>query len=315
MNDLSALRLFLAVTEESGFARGAQRLQMSAAQATRKIAALEAELGTRLFTRSTRRVSLTEAGAAFHVHALRIVSAVDETLEAVQASAARPHGRLRVGCRTALGRRLIVPYLHEFRARYPEVSVGLELTDSSMDILAGGLELGIDIGHLADSNLVARRLAETDSVLCASPDYIQRRGMPKHPRDLQWHDCITINAATGTRTWRFSRGRETATVRIKAALAVNDADGLMICACSGAGIVMVADWLPQEELRTGALVPILPDYQIEPRGTPITALYPSRVYLPQKARVFIDFFAEKCASLFGDERLAAHRPWTAGGSD
>ena len=300
MNDIDALRLFLAVAEESGFARAARRLQMSAAQATRKVAALEAELGTRLFTRSTRKVGLTEDGAAFRTHAERIVSAVDETLEAMHAGAARPHGRLRVACRTALGRRLIVPYLREFRILYPDVRVGLELTDATMDILAEGVDLGIDIGHLADSNLVARRLAETDSALCASPDYVQRRGMPLHPRDLESHDCITIYAATGRRTWRFSRGRETATVRIKAAVAVNDADALMICACSGAGIVMVADWLAQEELRTGALVPILPDYQIEPRGTPITALYPSRVYLPQKSRVFIEFVAEKCASLFGD---------------
>lgn len=302
MNDVGTVRLFLAVAEENGFARAARRLQMSAAQATRKIARLEAELGTRLFTRSTRKVALTEDGTAFRAHAGRIVSAVDETLEAMHANASRPHGRLRVSCRTALGRRIIVPYLHEFRSRYPDVSVGLELTDSSVDILAEGIEVGIDIGHLEDSSLVAWRLAETDSVLCASPDYIQRHGMPRHPRDLEAHECITINAVTGTRTWRFSRGRESATVRIKAALAVNDVDGLMICACSGAGIVMVADWLPQEELRTGALVQILPDYQIEPRGTPITALYPSRVYLPQKARVFIDFVGEKCTNLFGDGR-------------
>lgn len=299
MKDLEALRLFLAVAEEAGFSRAARRLGVSAAQATRRIASLEAELGVLLFARSTRHVALTEEGRAFQEHAIRIVATIDAAREAMHAGSARPQGRLRVVSRAAFARRVIVPFLREFRERYPAVTLGLELTDNRLDVLDSGADLGINVGRLEDSRLIARTLAETDSVLVASPDYLRRRGAPVRPVELERHDCVTINAVTGTRTWRFSGSRESTTVHIRAPLAVNDADALIACACSGAGIVMVSDWLAQAEIASGALVRVLGNYQIEPRGTPITALYPSRIYLPQKARAFIDFVAGKCRQLVG----------------
>jgi DNA-binding transcriptional LysR family regulator len=299
MKDLEALRLFIAVAEEGSFARAARRRRISAAVATRRIAALEAELGVRLFARSTRHVGLTQEGLLLLEHARGIVEAADVATEALQATGAEPSGRLRVLARAGLGRHIVVPYLGEFRQRYPAVSVSLELTEARiLDLQGRGCDVGVTIGRLDDSGLVARRLVETDSWLCASPDYLARRGVPHTPDDLARHDCLTIHAARGHATWDFSHAAERFSVRFDAPVAISDADALVGCARAGLGVVMVADWLVADDLARGALVRVLPDYQVEPRGTPITALYPSRIYLPGKARAFVDFLVEKCAERF-----------------
>jgi DNA-binding transcriptional LysR family regulator len=299
MKDLESLRLFLAVAEEASFSRAAHRLRLSPAAATRRIAMLEDELATRLFTRSTRHVGLTEAGWLLQEHARGIVEAVELAEDALRASGARPSGHLRVFARAGLGRHIVVPCLAGFRAVYPEISISLEMTESRiLDLHGTGCDVGISIGHLEDSNLVARRLAETDSLLFASPEYLAGRGCPMHPDDLARHDCLTINAAEGGATWHFSRGDERCEVRFRAPVAINDADALMAAARAGLGIVMVADWIAVEDLARGVLQAVLTEFQVEPRGTPITALYPSRSYLPLKVRVFVDFIAAYCAERF-----------------
>ena len=302
MKDIDTLRLFLAVAEEGSFARGARRLALSPAVATRRIAALEAELSVRLFARSTRKIELTTEGWLLHEHARAIVEAVVAAEDALRAAHAQPRGRLRVLARAGLGRHIVVPALPAFRARYPDIEVALHLTEARvLDVQGVGCDVGITIGHLADSSLVARRLIETDSLVCASPAYLQRRGQPRHPEDLERHDCLTINADENHATWRFSRGTERSEVRFRAPLAVNDADALMAFARSGLGIVLVADWTAREDLARGSLVEVLGDFQVEPRGTPITALYPSRRYLPAKVGAFLDFMAEYCAERFAPE--------------
>ncbi|MEQ8662799.1 MAG: LysR family transcriptional regulator [Gammaproteobacteria bacterium] len=305
MKDLDDLRLVLAITEEGSFAGAARRLGISPAVATRRIAALEAALATRLFTRSTRHVAPTQEGLLLVGHARGIVAAVEAAEEALGAARARPHGRLRVLARAGVGRHILVPLLGAFRARYPEVDIGLELTEQRvLDPVAHGCDIAVTIGHLEDSALVARRIFETDSLLCASPDYLARHGSPATPQALAEHACLTINAGDGVATWRFSRGREHCQVRIRAPLAINDADALLACARAGLGILLVTDWLVHAALAAGELVRILPDYQVEPRGTPITALYPSRSYLPLKARVFVDFLVEQCGARFADATSA-----------
>jgi DNA-binding transcriptional LysR family regulator len=304
MEDIGSIRLFLAVAEEEGFARAARRLGISAAAATRRIAALENALHTRLLARSTRRVSLTAEGEVYREHALGIVEAVEQSHEALRDFDGSPRGRLRVTARSSIGLRIIAPYLPEFRARYPQVSIGLELGDSALDIVAEGFDLAVTIGHLADSSLVARTLAVTDSLVCASPAYLKRRGRPTDPRELKDHECISFRARTGRNTWKFSKGSIRTNVGIVAALAVNHGEVLKQMALAGLGVVMVTDWLVQDELKDGSLERLFTDYVIEPRGTPITALYPSRSHLPQKVRVFLDFFAAKAAALLGPPHRA-----------
>ena len=206
MEDILALRLFLAIAETASFTQAARRLSLTPAMASRKMAALEAELGQRLFLRSTRRVSVTEHGAFLRRHAQRVIDAVDEAGEAMRGALARPSGRLRISCRAGLGSHFIVPYLAEFRASYPEVSVGLELVHERLaDLMLSGCDVAITIGHPAASNLVARRIAEIDSQIYASPAYLARHGTATSPQELEQHACLTMSAITGTTTWKLSR--------------------------------------------------------------------------------------------------------------
>jgi len=299
MEDLDSIRLFLAVAEEESFAGGARRLGLSAAGATRRIAALEDALNIRLLARSTRRVSLTAEGEVYREHAIGILDAVQQSHEALAEFDATPRGRLRVTSRTSIGLRLLVPYLCEFRTRYPEVSLGLELDDTPIDIVAEGFDVAIAMGHLDSSSLIGRTLAVTDSLVCASPDYLSRRGHPRDPRELRAHECLSFQARSGRNTWKFSRGSTRIDVRIEAALAINNGEALKHLALEGLGIVLVTDWLVKDELEDGSLVRLFADYAIEPQGMPITALYPSRVHLPLKVRAFLDFVAAKADALYG----------------
>jgi DNA-binding transcriptional LysR family regulator len=167
------------------------------------------------------------------------------------------------------------------------------------DLVSSGSDVGVTIGQLHDTALIARRIAETDSHLFASPDYLARRGVPRVPEDLAAHDCLTLAAATGMTTWVFSRGRTRHDVAIRAPVAVNDPDALVNCACAGLGVLMIADWLARPLVGAGRLVRVLCDYNVEPRGTPINVLYQSRSYVPQKVRAFIEFYSEKALEQFG----------------
>ena len=299
MDDIPALRLFLAIADTASFTQAARRLSLTPAMASRKMAALEATLGQRLFLRSTRKVSLTEHGAFLRQHAQRVIDAVDEADEALRGALARPAGRLRISCRAGLGSHFIVPYIPEFRAAYPEVTIGLELVhDRHSDLMASGCDVGVSIGQLTDSNLVARRVAETDSHLYASPDYLARHGTPRTPADLEQHACLTMSAVTGNTVWKLSKNGVRYDVPLRSPIAIDDADAVLLCARAGLGVILFADWFVQNEVRSGALVRILCDYQVEPRGTPINLLYQSRSYVPLKVRAFMDFYADKAASHF-----------------
>ncbi len=299
MDDILALRLFLAIADTSSFTQAARRLSLTPAVASRKMAALEAEIGQRLFLRSTRKVSLTENGSFLRQHAQRVIDAMDEAGEAMRGALARPAGRLRISCRAGLGSHFIVPYIPEFRAAYPEITIGLELVHERLtDLMVSGCDVAATIGHLQDSNLVARRIAETDSHIYASPDYLARQGTPQTPTDLEHHACLTMSAISGTTTWKLSQGNARYDVPLRSPIAIDDADAVLSCACAGLGIILFADWFVQSAVRRGALTRILADYQVEPRGTPINLLYQSRSYVPLKLRAFMDFYADKAAQHF-----------------
>lgn len=299
MDDIQSLRLFVAVAEEHSFSAAARRHGVSASVVTRKISQLEQQLNTRLFNRSTRRVELSRAGEMMFAHVVPIIAAVDECIGALQTEQTLPEGRLRIICRAGVGRRIITPVLAEFRQRFPGISIGLELTEArSLPVLESGCDVGLTIGHLEDSSLVARRIFTTDSMMYASPEYLAKHGEPQHPLQLPAHQCMTFMAESGQANWRFSKDGEQFEVHISATLAINDADSLLAAACDGHGILMVADWFAKEAMESGRLKRVLADFQVDPRGTPITALYPSRRYLSRKVGVFLDFLEESCAERF-----------------
>jgi len=304
MDTLEQMRLFVATVRSGSFSDTARALRLSPSAVSRKVAALEAELGVRLFTRTTRRLTLTEAGQAYLERASRIVNDVDETHEAVRALEAQPRGLLRVTAPVVYGRLHLAPLVPEFLARYPDVRLELLLRDAVLDLLEDGVDVAVRIAALPDSSLIARRLAPVKRVICASPPYLERRGVPATPAELARHDCLPFrfhtagNAwRTGSNVWRLRGPDGLQEITVGGPVTANNADALVIAALAGLGLILVPTWLVSEHLERGALRTVLDDHQVSPTDieTAIYAVYPSGRFLPPKVRVFIDFLAESLA--------------------
>ncbi len=287
MDRLSDVRLFLLVAEERGFAPAARRAGVSATVATRRIASLEDDLGARLFNRSTRNVSLTEAGEVYRERAQEVIDAADRARHALEELRGTPRGTLAVTASPAMGQGLL-QLMPAFLSVYPEIKVKFRFTEEQVDLIREGFDLAIRLGHPSDSTLVARQLMQSDFVICASPIYLEKRGKPKRPSDLSNHDCITMR-----KRWHFSKDNEQFYAPVDGPLEINEGPLIIAAAVSGMGIMMVPDWIIRELLVTGTLVQVLSDYQIEPKHTPVNAVYPARSHLPPKVRVFIDYLIEQ----------------------
>ncbi len=288
MDRLSDVRLFLLIAEERGFAPAARRAGISATVATRRIASLEADLGARLFNRSTRNVSLTEAGEVYRERAQEVIDAADRARHALEELRGTPRGTLAVTASPVMGQGLL-QLMPTFLDDYPEIKVKFRFTEQQVDLIREGFDLAIRLGHPSDSTLVARQLMQSDSVICASPTYLEKRGKPSHPSDLSNHDCLTMRS----KRWHFSKDSEQFYVPVDGPLEINEGPLIIAAAVSGMGIMMAPDWIIRELLVTGTLVQVLSDYQIEPKGTPVNAVYPARSHLPPKVRVFIDYLIEQ----------------------
>ncbi|PWV64626.1 LysR family transcriptional regulator [Plasticicumulans acidivorans] len=287
--DTEELRVFVEVMRRGSFAAVARERRVDPSSISRMIAGLERALGLRLFQRSTRRLVPTEAGELYFRRVEPLVEALARAaLEAGDIGAA-PRGLLRVTSSVAFGHELIVPRLAEFCARYPALQVELRLTDELLDLLAERIDLAVRVGPLADSSLVARPLLRTRYVVCASPEYLARRGRPARPAELAGHACLRYLLPGAGPLWRFrdAAGVEEA-VAIDGPLLCSSALALRECTRHGAGIALIADWLVREDLRSGRLLDLLPDYHAAVTEFDPAAwlVYPSRDYLPLKVRAF-----------------------------
>lgn len=287
-SSLDDLATFVAVAETEGFTAAARRLRVSKAMVSMAIARLEHQLGARLLQRTTRRSSLTEAGKATLPHAQRAVVAAQEALEAATLSTVAPRGELRINAPMSFGLAHVVPALADFSRVAPEVSVDLVLDDRVLDLVEGGFDLAIRIADLPDSALVAQRLSRSQSVLVAHPDYLARYDRPEHPTDLANHDGLVYSLSPTGARWTLTRGKRSETVRMKAKLKANSSLALQRALAQGLGVARMPRFLVGEDLRSGRLVQLLPDWQLPELG--IFAVATSRAYLPSKTRAFIDFF-------------------------
>jgi DNA-binding transcriptional LysR family regulator len=252
-------------------------------------------LGVRLVHRTTRRLSLTESGRAFYDRCVQAVGDIDDAMRCASDSTAVPRGTLRINCAHAFGRRYVAPALGDYLVRYPQVKFDLTLNDRVVDIVDEGFDLALRIGRLEPSSLVARRLAATQLVACASPAYLRRRGVPLVPSELEGHDCLTYAYSPEPGAWDLSRGEESVRVRVGGGARANDGETLMAIALAGHGIVMLPTFLAGDALAAGLLVPVLPGWEGERMG--IYAVHPSRLHLSAKVRSFVDFLAERFAGL------------------
>ncbi|WPP01053.1 LysR family transcriptional regulator [Pseudomonas sp. HR96] len=280
---------FVAVAESSQFTAAAERLGVSSSHISRQVARLEDRLQTRLLYRSTRRVSLTEAGETFLHHCRRLQDSREEALRAVSDLGGEPKGLLRMTCAVAYGERFIVPLVTRFMALHPQLRVDIELSNRPLDLLHEGMDLAIRLGRLQDSRLVAVRLAPRRLYLCASPAYLERYGRPHSLSELARHNCLVGSSDA----WQLVQDGRDATQRVAGNWRCNSGQAVLEAALLGVGLCQLPDYYVQGHLHSGALVSLLETHQ--PPDTAVWGLYPQQRHLSPKVRRLVDHLREGLA--------------------
>jgi DNA-binding transcriptional LysR family regulator len=296
VDQLGALATFVRVVDAGSLSGAARSLPSSLTSVSRQISALEQRYGTPLLLRTTRRLALTDDGRILYERAKSILGDLREVEATLSRGHQQPSGRIRISAPTLMGRLLIAPLLAEFLRRYPALTLDLLLVDRAVDMVDEDIHLSLRVGHLPDSQLVARKLADLRMIVCASPAYLERSGVPQTPADLSRHDCLVFSDTPGIAEWRFKKGSKTeGRIRIAGRLWVNSLDAVVSAAKQGAGIVRVPSWQVEAEIAAGGLQRILLDF--EPPPTPLHLLFqPSRLASP-KTRVFVDYLLERWRSV------------------
>lgn len=302
--DISTLTLFIAVMRQGSFAAVARDRNIDPSSVSRAIAALETELGTRLFQRTTRQLSPTEAGNLYFERIEPLVEEIQQANNLAAETVSQPSGTLRVTASVAFGLTCIVPILPRLTAQYPDLTVDLLLTDAVVDLLAERIDVAVRLGRLADSTLIAQRLMKTHYRVCASPSYLSQAGTPHQPKEITNHNCLLFPLPGFRSRWLFkgngkSKYRKTSEVAVSGRTVISNAIALQHCARSGLGIALLPHWLIDDDVQSGALVDLFPTYTVTATdfNTAAWLVYPSRLYVPQKARVFMDFLKLSCNPL------------------
>lgn len=290
---LAEMAVFARVAEARSFTAAARELGMTKSAVSKQVARLEAHLGLRLLNRSTRRLSLTEAGTAFLGGCQQMVAEAEQAEQAVSFLAAAPRGTLSLNAPVSFGTRHILPGLAEFLAAYPELRVEVTLNDRVVDLVEEGFDAAVRIRKLEDSALVARRLAGSRRVLAAAPDYLRRNPAPARLEDLAAHESLIYAYQREGPVWRLDGPEGPREVKVSGRLQVNNGDALMAAAIGGAGIAYLPTFLCGDALRDGRLARVLPDWC--DREDSISLLYPQGRNLLPKVRVFVDFMVARCA--------------------
>lgn len=283
MDRFSDLDIFARVVTGGSMSAAAREINVSPAVISKRIRRLEERLGVRLLQRTTRQLALTEAGQGFYERVISILSSLEEAEGFVASGAAQARGLLKVSAPTSFGRLHIAPHLKPFLDANPLITLDLTLSDSFVDLVAEGFDLAIRIGELADSSLVARRLAPNHRLLCATPDYIARHGLPMQLSDLDRHVLLAHNADQ----WRLESAEGSTIVRVHGPLRTNSSEVVREALMSGMGIALRSTWDVGPELEQGRLVRVLPGWGAS-RRVAIHAVYPSRRHLEQKVRAFVE---------------------------
>ena len=285
MDKLRAMETFVRIVEAGSLTRAADALQTSSPSVVRGLAALENALGVRLLNRTTRRLSLTDEGREYYERCKRVLAEVEDAETALSARRAAPKGRLRVTASVLFGRLRVAPLVAEFLARHEAVQVELLLLDRVVDLVEEGIDVGVRIGHLPESSLVAVPVGETRRIVCAAPGYLRKAGTPAQPRDLAQHRCITFSGVSDSE-WSFG-GRPPQRVPVRAALTTNQVDAAIDACVRGIGCGQFLCYQVQPLLDAGRLRRVLRDH--EPDAAPIHVVYPHARLLSSNARAFVDF--------------------------
>jgi len=302
--DFEAWAVFAAVIEHRSFSGAAAALGVSKATVSKAISRLEMRLGTSLFHRTSRRLTLTESGRSLADHAQRILSEGEAAEEAARDAASAPAGLVRVAAPLTFGIRHVAPVIADFLAAHPAIQVDLRLSDAKIDIVAEGVDIALRIADLPDSSLRARRIGPVTGHLVGAPGYFARHGRPKHPADLADHAVFAYTNVANPELLRFRRaGGEEAAVRIKGPLRTDSGDAMMPALRAGLGLAVLPDFIVDEDLAAGRLEAVLADWTMRP--TALHLLTPPGTRRPARVEALIDFIAERLKRLCATEARAA----------
>lgn len=285
--NIDHLKLFVRLASTNNISMAGQEMGLSPAVASAHINKLEEGLGVRLVHRTTRKVSLTQEGEAFLPRAEDVLASIELAKGAIGVGSTSPSGTLRITAPASFGRIHLIPALKGFLQAYPNLKVDLRFSDSVIDLVEGGFDLAIRNAELKDSTLVARKLAVDKRMLCASPEYIEQFGEPKHPNELKNHNCIVL---AGGDNWAFKTEQGPLNVSVSGNIRTDNGDAMRDATTDGLGISLNATWSAYQELADGRLVEILKDYPLASEAA-IWAVYPSSRLIAPKVRAFIDYFA------------------------
>lgn len=286
------MEVFTRVVEEGGFSAAARSLDLTPSAVSKLIARLEARLGVRLLVRTTRALTLTEEGEAYHHAARRVLDALNEADQ--QAAGGVVRGRLRVSASIPFGTMFVAPAMPAFLARNPDLVVDLSFTDGIVDLLAEKTDVAIRMGNLPDSGLIARKLGQSRRVVCAAPSYLERKGLPRSPADLAGHDCLTFSFRRARPPWPFRQDGKEIDQPVTGSLILNNGETMKQMALAGAGIARVGLFHVAAEIATGALVPLLEEYNPGDLEL-IHAVHVGGGPLPPRVRAFIEHMVETLA--------------------
>ncbi|WP_427158059.1 LysR substrate-binding domain-containing protein [Aliinostoc sp. HNIBRCY26] len=290
--DLSVLKLFVEVMRRGSFASVARERNLDPSSVSRAIASLEEELGIRLFQRTTRKLSATEAGMIYFERIEPLLEEIQQAIDIATDMDGQPKGTLRVTASVSFGLKCIVPLLPKFNSLYPALTVDLLLTDAVVDLLAEQIDLAVRLGLLADSTLIAQQLMRTHYSVCASPGYLKCSPPLEKPSDVEQHQCLLFPLSGFRSRWIFKdRQGELSDVSVSGHIVISNAIALQQCAIAGMGLALLPNWLIDEDLRVGSLVNLFPDYDVTATNfyTAAWFVYPTRTYIPLKVHVFMEF--------------------------
>ncbi len=294
MNNLAGMAVFARVAEAKSFSGAARRLGVSKSAVSKQVAQLERSLKARLINRTTRRLSLTEVGAAFYEHCARMLAEAEAAELAVSRLYAEPRGVLKVTVPAAFGHLHIAPGIPDFIARHPEVSVQIVMTDRAVDLAEEGFDVAIRMTREQAPNIVARQLAPVRWAVCATPEYLKRYGTPHAPRDLARHNCLFYSSLEASSEWRFTGSAGDTAVRVAGNFTVNNSEALREAVLKGLGIALLPTFTVGADLRGKRLQQVLGEYRAHGTfGNEVYAVYLPTRYLSPKIRAFVDFFVER----------------------
>lgn len=293
MDELKQMRTFIKVVESGGFSAAARNAS-SVSSITRQIQALEEELGARLLNRNSRRLMLTEAGESLYERAQAIVRDVDNVKSEIKSLQETVKGVLRVQLRIAAGMTAVVPALPKLLETYPDLELDITLTDERRDLIANKIDVAMWLGELPDSDLIARRLAPSQRIVCASRAYLEKNGTPIRPEDLNAHQCMMFTAPSYGAKWTFKKGAEITDVAIRGSLKGDNGLVLVSSALADLGLIVVQEYIVRAHLAQGTLVKVLEEYTVNPHPNAgdLYAVFPSNRGLSRKVRAFVEFLVQ-----------------------